>query len=90
MPFPLECLDKASLKQLVHMLKDMLKLAKKEIINLWISFVFVKTPSSIFGYHLHQFGLVLLLYCNEEAYFQDKAKAKWQHTLINMFYNYTL
>lgn len=25
------------------MLKDMLKLAKEEIINLWISFIFVKT-----------------------------------------------
>lgn len=32
--FPLEYLDKASLKHQIHMLKDMGKLAKKEIINL--------------------------------------------------------
>lgn len=43
MTFPLERLDKASLKHPIHMLKDMLKLAKKEIINLWILFVFLKT-----------------------------------------------
>lgn len=48
MTFLLECLDKASLKHQIHMLKDMLELAKKEIINLWVSFVFPQTTCPTF------------------------------------------
>lgn len=59
--FPLEYLDKASLKHQIHMLKDMGKLAKKEIINLWISFVFLKTTCPTFRYQQSQFGFLFII-----------------------------
>lgn len=61
MTFPLECLDKASLKHKIHMLKDMLKLANNEIINLWSSFVFLKTTRPTFRYQGNNSGFLFIM-----------------------------